>query len=253
MTINKINDICCELNLLGILQCYQSIAEESGKINASYSEYLEQVLLCELMIRNKRSQNMLLKLAGFPVPKTIESFNFNASNVDKMRIMELTNLNFIANKENIILIGSPGTGKTHLAISLAYLATQKRLKVKFFTLADLLLQLEASEAQNKLKIFFSKTIGHASLIVIDEIGYQKLNEKQADLLFQVVNKRYESGSIIITSNLTFSNWQEILNNNAGLTAAIVDRLIHHSHIININGQSYRMKERSALIPSQYNN
>ena len=111
-------------------------------------------------------------------------------------------------------IGSPGTGKTHLAISLAYLATQKRMKVKFLTVADLILQMEAAIAQNKLKNYISKVIAGPSLLVLDEFGYLKLNEIQANFIFQIVNKRYETGSIIITSNLTFSQWQGVLNNGA---------------------------------------
>ena len=182
-------------------------------------------------------------MAGFPVLKTLEMFDYTSSNINKNQVQELANLNFLQNKENIIFIGSPGTGKTHLAISIAYLATQKRLKVKFLTVADLLLQMEVAQSQNKLKNYFTKTVAHPSLLVLDEFGYIKLNEVQANFIFQLVNKRYETGSIIITSNLTFSQWQGVLNNDEALTAAIMDRLIHHSHIVNINGDSYRLKQK----------
>lgn len=248
--INDLTNSCQTLKLNAVLHSYQAIADESGKINASYSEYLDQVLKYELIQRDLRAREMVLKMAGFPVLKTLEMFDFNSSNVNQMQINELAALGFIGNKENIILIGSPGTGKTHLAISLGYLAAQKRLKVKFVTVADLMLQMESAKLQNRLKTFFSKNITSPSLLVLDEFGYVKLNEDQANFIFQLVNKRYETGSIIITSNLTFSQWQGVLNNDEALTAAIMDRLIHHSHIININGESHRLKQKrkAGIIP-----
>ncbi len=241
--INNISQNCETLKLTGILHSYQSIADECGKLKASYSEYLDQVLNYEMALRMQRSKEILLKTSGMPQLKTLDMFDFSSSNVNQMQIQELANLQFIRSKENVIFIGSPGTGKTHLAISLGYLATQQRLKVKFLTAADLLLQLEAALLQNKLSMYLSKIIAGASLLIIDEIGYLKLNEQQAHLLFQVINKKYETGSIIITSNLTFSQWQGVLNNDEALTAAIMDRLIHHSHIININGDSHRLKQK----------
>ena len=248
--INNISNACEELKLTGVLQSYQSIADECGKIGASYSEYLEQVFNYELAMRESRAKETVLKMANLPVLKTLEIFDFSSSNVNKMQVQELANLQFIHNKENVIFIGSPGTGKTHLAISLAYLATQKRLKVKFLTVADLLLQMDVANSQNKLKTYFNSMISHPSLLLLDEFGYIKLSEFQANLIFQIVNKRYETGSIVITSNLTFSQWQNVLNNDEALTAAIMDRLIHHSHIININGDSHRLKQKrkAGIIP-----
>ena len=170
-------------------------------------------------------------------------FDYTNSNINQIQVQELANLQFIKDKENVILIGSPGTGKTHLAISLGYLATKSRLRVKFITTADLRLQLEAAQYQRKLDHYLKKVIGSNSLLIVDEFGYLKLNENQANLFFQLINKRYETGAMIITSNLTFSQWQGVLNNDESLTAAIMDRLIHHSHIVNINGDSYRLKQK----------
>ena len=248
--INNISYSCQLLKLTGILQSYQSIADECGKTNASYSEYLDQLLQHELQQRDQRAKDMMLQLAGLPVLKTLDMFDFSSSNINQVQVKELANLQFVTDKENVILIGSPGTGKTHLAISLAYLATQKRLKVKFLTVADLMLQMETAQSQNSLKNYFTKIISSPSLLVLDEFGYLKLNESQANFMFQLVNKRYETGSIVITSNLTFSQWQGVLNNDEALTAAIMDRLIHHSHIININGDSYRLKQKrkAGIIP-----
>lgn len=248
--INNISQCCETLKLNGILQSYQSIVDECSKTKASYSEYLEQLLQYEIQQRDQRARETMLQLAGLPVLKTMEMFDFGSSNINHMQVQELANLQFIQNKENIIFIGSPGTGKTHLAISLAYLATQKRLKVKFMTVADLLLQMEVAISQNSLKNYITKIAASPTLLVLDEFGYLKLNEAQANSIFQIVNKRYETGSIIITSNLTFSQWQGVLNNDEALTAAIMDRLIHHSHIININGDSYRLKQKqkAGIIP-----
>lgn len=243
MIINSIGQSCETLKLSGVLQCYQSIADECSKIKASYSEYLDQVLKYELMLKEQRSKEMTLKMAAFPVLKTLDMFDYASSNINQIQVQELASLQFIQNKENVIFIGSPGTGKTHLAISLGYLATQKRLRVKFMTTADLLFQLETAQYQRKLDHYLKKTIGGSSLLIVDEFGYLKLNENQANLFFQLINKRYETGAMIITSNLTFSQWQGVLNNDEALTAAIMDRLIHHSNIVNINGDSYRLKQK----------
>jgi DNA replication protein DnaC len=132
-----------------------------------------------------------------------------------------------------------GVGKTHLAQSIGYIATQQRIRTKFITMSDLLFQLEAAQLQGKLENYFSRVIKSVKLLIIDEFGYIKLNQNQANLFFQIVNKRYENSSIIITSNLTFTKWKEILNNDEALTTAILDRLIHHSHIINIQGEYWQ--------------
>lgn len=252
--INDISVACELLKLSGVLQSYQSIAEECSKVGASFTEYLARIFSYELTLRNQRAKDMILRTAGLPVQKTLETFDFSSSNINQQQVQELANLHFIQNHENIIFVGSPGTGKTHLAISLAYLATQKRLKVKFLTLADLFLQMDVAISQNKLKAYFTTTIAQPRLLVLDEFGYIKLNEVQANFLFQIVNKRYETGSIIITSNLTFSQWKNVLNNDEALTAAIMDRIIHHSHIININGDSHRLKQKrkAGIIPISLN-
>lgn len=241
--IDNINNACNILRIPAIAQNYQAIADMAAKSNLSHTEYLAKLLEYELVNKDQRSRNMVLKMAHFPSIKTLEGFDWQSSSINKTQIMELSTLRFVENHENIIFLGSSGTGKTHLAISLGYLATQQKLKIKFITAADLLLQLEAASYQNTLGNYLSKSINGVSLLIIDEFGYIKLNEKQANLFFQVINKRYESGAIIITSNLIFTKWQEVLNNDEALTAAILDRLVHHSHIINIQGESYRLKQK----------
>lgn len=239
----NIVEACTTLKLPAISRGFQVIADKCAKESLSHSEYLQQLLNYELEYRAQNSKKMVLKMAGFPVLKTLEMFNFKESAINKEQISELSTLRFVNNAENIILLGSSGTGKTHIATSLGYLATQQRYKVRFFTASDLLFQLEVAKQQNRLEQYLNKVIGGIRLLIIDEFGYVKLNEEQSNLFFQLINKRYETGAVIITSNLIFTKWKEVLNNDEALTAAILDRLIHHSHIISVQGDSYRLKQK----------
>jgi len=142
-----------------------------------------------------------------------------------------------------MLLGPSGMGKTHLAIALGYLAAQAALKVKFISAADLLLQLETAQRQGRYKSFLRRSILGPSLLIVDEIGYLPMTGEQANLFFQVVAKRYEAGSIIITSNLPFGQWGDVFGGNEALVSAMLDRLLHHAHIVQIRGESYRLREK----------
>ena len=229
--------------LPSIKESYASIAEVAVKDNLSYSEYLLKLFEYEYEKKIERSKEIILKMAGFPKVKTFEMFDFGSSSVDRNLINELCTLRFVENAQNVLLIGPSGVGKTHIAISLGYLSTQSRIKTKFITVQDLLLQLEIAQQTNRLQHYFKKVINTVKLLIIDEFGYIKLNENQSNLFFQVINKRYETGSIIITSNLSFKKWKKVLNEDEALTTAILDRLIHHSYILNIQGESYRLKQK----------
>jgi len=229
--------------LPAIKNSFSSIADEAAKNNLSYTQFLLKLFEYEYEKKIQRSKEIILKMAGFPKIKTLEMFDFSFSSVDRNIINELSTLRFIENAQNVLLIGPSGVGKTHLAIALGYLATQSRIKTKFITAQDLLLQLEIAQQNNKLDYYFKKVINAVKLLIIDEFGYIKLNDNQANLFFQVINKRYETGSIILTSNLSFTKFKEVLNNDEALTVAILDRLIHHSYILNIQGESYRLKQK----------
>ena len=189
-------------------------------------------------------------MAAFPSIKTLEQFDFEAApGVPKARIQELAGLAFIERRENVIFLGPSGTGKSHLATALGVRATERRYKVRFVTAADLVLQLEKARREHRFDQYLKRAILGPSLLILDEIGYLPLKKEQADMFFQVVAKRYEQGSVILTSNLSFGDWEETFDGNAALTSAMLDRLLHHAHVIQIRGDSYRLRQarQSGLI------
>ena len=150
---------------------------------------------------------------------------------------------FVERQQNVIFLGPSGVGKTHLAIALGYLATQGGYKTRFISAADLIMQLEKAQRQGRLDSYIKRSVVGPSLLIIDEVGYLPMTREQANLFFQVMAKRYEHGSIILTSNLSFGEWDETFASNTALTAAMLDRLLHHATIIQIKGDSYRLREK----------
>src|SRR5690606_31482217 len=157
------------------------------------------------------------------------------------QLQELTSLAFVERKENIILLGPSGVGKSHLAVALAYSTIMRGIKVRFITAADLMLQLAIAKKQGRLDIYLKRSVLSPKLLVIDEIGYLPFGREEANLFFNVIAKRYEQGSVIVTSNLPFSQWSTAFADDQTLTAALLDRLLHHAHIVQISGNSYRLK------------
>lgn len=241
---NNIEAICKELQLPMFNEHHHELGNRAAKESWKYSEYLYEILKLEADNRAKRSRATLTKLAGFPTIKTLDQFDFDFTvGVNRRQIEELSSLEFIKKKENIILLGQSGVGKTHLAIALAYQAVQNRIKSRFVTISDLILQMSNAKKEKRYDAYIKQAIMAPSLLVIDEIGYFPMNKEDAHHFFQVISRRYERGATIVTSNLVFSQWSGIFANDKVVTTAILDRLLHHSHIINILGDSYRLKEK----------
>ena len=248
---DNIVKLCGELKLPTTIKEYHTVATTAAKESWTYTQFLNELLQLESSAKLLRVKTTLTKFAGFPAIKTLEQFDYNFTvGVNSKQIDELASLEFIKRNENIILLGESGVGKTHLAIALAYKAVENRFKVKFTSLADLLATASKAKREKRYDSFL-KTIIMPSVLVIDEIGYFNMSKEEANHFFQIISKRYERGSTILTSNLVFSKWTTIFANDKVVTTAILDRVLHHSHIINIQGDSYRLKEKqeSGLINS----
>ena len=241
----RIAALAGELRLGALADLYGAVAQDAAKSDSvSYADFLERVLRAERDARRIRSAEMLTRTAGFPALKTLEDYDFAfATGAPKPQIQELASLGFVERAENVILLGPSGTGKTHLAIAYGYLATQRGWKVRFMTAADLILMLETAQRQGRLKDVLHRSIAMPRLLIIDEIGYLPFGRDQANLFFQAIAKRYEKGSMILTSNLTFGRWDEAFASDAVLTAAMLDRILHHATVVQISGESYRLKDK----------
>ena len=240
----RIVSLCSELKLPGVAEQHAVIAQEAARKELTFTDYLERVLKIEIDTRQQRTRQMLMRTASFPVVKTLEEYDFHfASGAPQKQIQGLTSLSFVERHENIVLLGPSGVGKTHLAIALGYLAAQAGIKTRFVTAADLMLQLAAAERQERFRQYLRAAILSPRLLIIDELGYLPLTREQAHQLFQVVAKRYEVGSMIVTSNLAFGQWDRTFASDTALTAALLDRLLHHAHVIMIKGESYRLKDK----------
>lgn len=252
----QLDALCTELALTAVASHYATLADEAAKKKRSFIDFLESVLAEEASLREERRRETLRRLAAFPSVKTLEQFDFEAApGVPKARIQELAGLAFIERRENVIFLGPSGTGKSHLATALGVRATERRYKVRFVTAADLVLQLEKARREHRFDQYLKRAILGPSLLILDEIGYLPLKKEQADMFFQVVAKRYEQGSVILTSNLSFGDWEETFDGNAALTSAMLDRLLHHAHVIQIRGESYRLRQarQSGLIGGKKSN
>lgn len=230
-----------ELKLPTFLREYRKMAEICQNDRSDYQTFLLRLTEREIQDREIRARERRIKAAKFPVIKTLDSFDFNAqSSINQSLVRELMRSEYIDQRENVLLIGNSGTGKTHLATALAFSACQQGRKVRFYSATGMVTTLLERREERQLERF-NRQLEKLELIVLDELGYIPFSKAGAELLFEVISRAYERTSLILTTNLPFENWTEVLGSQR-LTGALLDRLTHRIHIIEANGESYRLKE-----------
>jgi DNA replication protein DnaC len=229
------------LRLPVIAQNYARLSKEAAAHNEGYQDYLLALLEGEVLQREENAQKLRLARARFPVIKMLDSFDFTAlPSLNKALVVELSRGSFIDRRENVIFIGSYGTGKTHLATALGVAACRQGKRARFYTAAGLINELLEAHAQLRISRL-EAALAKCDLIILDELGFVPFSKEGAEALFTFCSSRYERGSLIITTNLDFARWKEVFGDEA-LTGALLDRLTHRCHIIEMNGDSYRFKE-----------
>lgn len=242
--MSNYNKLINNLETLKLLKIKENVDKYIDLINDKKKDLVDaiyELTNLEIATLEDKRRAHSIQFAGFPYVKTFEDFDFSFQpGLNKEEILDFKNLRFIENKENILFIGSPGVGKTHLAISIGLENTKTYKSTYFINCNDLIEALKKAHSHNRLDDKL-KTLSKYKLLIIDEVGYLPIDPEGANMLFQLINKRYEKNSTIITTNKAFSKWGDLFGDSM-IANAILDRLIHHSHIINITGKSYRMKD-----------
>lgn len=230
-----------QLRLPAMGQELEKLSRDAAASNQSYEQFLLRLTEAELAARASHALEARIKLAGFPVAKDLDTFDFSIlPTLSKPKVLELARCEWIEHHFNCCFIGSPGTGKTHLAIALGQAACRAGLRVRFFTAAALVSRLEQAQKQYTLDRFLAQ-LDKAALLICDELGYVSFSRSGVELLFRLLTDRYERSSVLITSNLAFGDWAQVFQGER-MTAALLDRITHRCHIFEMNGESYRFRE-----------
>jgi DNA replication protein DnaC len=247
LTRTRVHAQLLELKMKHAEKTVDQLGEEAATRQSGYTEFLSHVLDAELVQRRDRGTQMRFKLAHFPFQKTLEQFDFGFQPlIDQRQIEELATLNFVAEGGNVVLLGPPGVGKTHLAVALGLKACLAGYGVYCTSGIELARRLVASLADDSLDQQFL-ALTKCRLLIIDELGYLPYERQQATLLFQLIARRYERLATIVTTNKGFAQWGEVFGGDQAVASAILDRLLHHATVINIRGASYRLKDRQQAL------
>ena len=228
------------LKLPTMLREYAKLAEQCAQEGVDFQRFLLRLVEAEMLDRERRATERRIQAAKFPVVKGLETFDFLAiPSLNKKVVLELARCEWIGQRANTLCLGNSGTGKTHIALALGLAACQRGLRVRFTTAAALVHELMEARDEKRL-LRFQKHLLQQQLLIVDELGFVPLSKTGAEMLFEVFSQRYEQGSTLVTSNLPFAEWTEVLGSER-LTGALLDRLTHHVHILEMNGESYRLK------------
>jgi len=230
------------LKMEHLLSQLDGVCEQAAKADLDYQGFLARALEAEWRGRQQRGIEMRLRMARFPWLKTLDQFDFECQpSLDRKVVRELAGLSFVDRAENVVLLGPPGVGKTHLAIALGVKAVDAGSSVLFLTLETLMSRLIKARHENRLERTLQQ-LAAPRLLILDELGYLPLSREEASLFFRLLVRRYERSSLIVTSNKSFVDWGEVFNDQV-LATAILDRLLHHATTLNIKGESYRLREK----------
>lgn len=232
-----------ELKLTSMRDHAEELIRQAAAGQWSHAQFLARLLDGEAALRQDRARTRRIKDAGFPVLKTLEQFDFTwPAKINRQAVQDLFRLRFVQNNAFVVLVGGVGLGKTHLAVALGHAACEAGLRVRFTTAIGMVNTLGAAHNAGHFAPELKKYT-RPQLLVIDELGHLPLDKRNAELLFQVISERYERGAVVLTTNKAFKHWPAIFNNDSTLTSALLDRVMHHSEVIVIEGKSYRMKDR----------
>jgi DNA replication protein DnaC len=229
-----------QLRLPTMVREYRKLGEQCAKEGSTFEVFLLRLVESEMMDRERRATERRIKAAKFPVSKSLETYNFlDIPTLNKKLVVDLARCEWIGRRDNVLALGNSGTGKTHISLALGLAACQQGFRVRFTTAAALVHELIEARDEKRL-LRYQKQLARQELLIVDELGFVPLSKAGAEMLFEVLSQRYERSSTLVTSNLPFAEWTEVLGSER-LTGALLDRLTHHVHILEMNGESYRLK------------